>query len=255
MKGLQGQWSVRNSRNPECLHSPNFSSIACLEHPRDMYSNLGNSVLSNLKGVGSKMIVFIEHSMDTNMVSTWSCSVSYTSFISLVEDYFSFLYQIEPNQEVIIVLLFLPFIYRQKQCSSLYFSCLMCKRETSCKIMYSLYSSCTLLNLPVLSLSCMWGKPPAEQCNPGRLFSRISGPASWPSLCFLGRETSGQKMHFFSFSVLNFLTVHRGTFCWMARMYLLSSASLDRTCGSVSLLGWKGRTKSSGLLAVALNSS
>lgn len=215
MKGLQGQWSVRNSRNPECLHSPNLSSIACLEHPRDMYSNLGNSVLSNLKGVGSKRIVFIEHSMDTNMSPHGpALSVSYTSFISLVEDYFSFLYQIEPKQEVIIVPLFLPFIYRQKQCSSL------CKRETNCKIMYSLYSLCTLLNLPALSLSCMWGKPPAEQCNrrvwsttPGHLFSRISGPASWPSLCFLGRETSGQKMNFCSFSVLNFLPVHIGTFC------------------------------------------
>lgn len=220
MKGLQGQWSVRNSRNPECLHSPNLSSIACLEHPRDMYSNLGNSVWPNLKGVGSKMIVFIEHSMDTNMVSTWSFSVSYTSFISLVEDYFSFLYQIEPNQEVIIVPLFLPFIYRQKQCSSLYFSRLMCKRETSCKIMYS-------LNLYVPCLICQCCPFPAceeshllSSATEGfgalplvTLFSRISGPASWPSLCFLGRETDGQKMHFCSFSVLNFLTADIGTFC------------------------------------------
>lgn len=58
MMGLQGQWSVRNSRNPECLHSPDLSSIACLEHPRDMYSNPGNSVLFNLKGVGSKICIY-----------------------------------------------------------------------------------------------------------------------------------------------------------------------------------------------------
>ena len=59
MKGLQVQWSVRNSRNPVSLHSLNLSHIARLDHPRDMYSNLVNSGLSNLRGVGTRMIVYI----------------------------------------------------------------------------------------------------------------------------------------------------------------------------------------------------
>lgn len=76
MKGLQVQWSVRNSRNPVSLHSLYLSRIACLDHPRDMYSNLVNSGLSNLKGVGTRMIVYIYRAINgyRRMVSTQSLS-------------------------------------------------------------------------------------------------------------------------------------------------------------------------------------
>lgn len=56
------------------------------------------------------MIIFVEHPVDTNVVSTQSRCASYATFISLVEDYFSFLYKIEPKQEVILVPVFLSFI-------------------------------------------------------------------------------------------------------------------------------------------------
>lgn len=163
--------------------------------------------------------------MDTNVQSPHrpSPSVSYTSVISLMEDYFLF-----PHEYCFLAsvlnwthmrgsqfLLSPHFIFRRKECSSPCIHSLLCERYWNYKMMYSFYSLCTLLNSSEASIFCTWGQAQAVQHNkriwsttPCPLCCRNPAPPWLPSLGFLDGTTDGQKIYFYSFSVLSSLLFH-----------------------------------------------